>query len=181
MINEQKNSVRKEIKQLKKQYTLEEKKAKSKIIFEQIEQLSDFQQAGTIMAYWSMDDEVYTHDFVLKWYQRKTIILPSVKDDELELRVFNGLDDMIEGTAFGIKEPRALYKNSLDKIDMIIVPGVAFDKQNNRLGRGKAYYDKLLSKTTALKFGVCFDFQWLDTVPADKYDIKMDRVITDKV
>ncbi len=179
MIHEQKNTVRKEIKQLKKQYTLEEKKAKSKIIFEQIELLSEFQQADIIMAYWSMNDEVYTHDFVLKWYQTKTIILPSVKDDELELRVFKGLDDMIEGTAFGIKEPRALYKNSLDKIDMIIVPGVAFDKQNNRLGRGKAYYDKLLSKTSALKVGVCFDFQMLGKVPADQYDVKMDRVITD--
>ncbi|HKL07338.1 MAG TPA: 5-formyltetrahydrofolate cyclo-ligase [Bacteroidales bacterium] len=179
MIHEQKNTVRKEIKQLKKQYTLEEKKAKSKIIFEQIELLSEFQQADIIMAYWSMNDEVYTHDFVLKWYQTKTIILPSVKDDELELRVFKGLDDMIEGTAFGIKEPRALYKNSLDKIDMIIVPGVAFDKQNNRLGRGKAYYDKLLSKTSALKIGVCFDFQMLGKVPADQYDVKMDRVITD--
>jgi len=179
MIHEQKNTVRKEIKQLKKQYTLEEKKAKSKIIFEQIELLSEFQQADIIMAYWSMNDEVFTHDFVLKWYQTKTIILPSVKDDELELRVFKGLDDMIEGTAFGIKEPRALYKNSLDKIDMIIVPGVAFDKQNNRLGRGKAYYDKLLSKTSALKIGVCFDFQMLGKVPADQYDVKMDRVITD--
>jgi len=179
MIHEQKNTVRKEIKQLKKQYTLEEKKAKSKIIFEQIELLSEFQQADIIMAYWSMNDEVFTHDFVLKWYQTKTIILPSVKDDELELRVFKGLDDMIEGTAFGIKEPRALYKNSLDKIDMIIVPGVAFDKQNNRLGRGKAYYDKLLSKTSALKVGVCFDFQMLGKVPADQYDVKMDRVITD--
>src|SRR6056297_1252291 len=179
MINQQKKEIRKYIKQLKKEYTLEEKKAKSKIIFDQVEQWAEFQKSDTLMAYWSMDDEVYTHDFVLKWYQTKTIILPSVKDDELELRVFKGLDDMIEGTAFGIKEPRALYKNSLDKIDMIIVPGVAFDKQNNRLGRGKAYYDKLLSKTSALKVGVCFDFQMLGKVPADQYDVKMDRVITD--
>src|SRR6056297_2978651 len=179
MVNEQKKVVRKKIKQLKKQYSLEEKKAKSKIIFEQIEQLNQFQQAHTIMAYWSMDDEVFTHDFVLTWYQRKTIILPSVKGDELELRVFKGLDDMAEGAAFGIKEPKTLYKGALDKIDLIIVPGVAFDNQNNRLGRGKAYYDKLLQNTQALKVGVCFDFQWFDTVPADQHDIKMDLVISD--
>jgi len=179
MINQQKKEIRKYIKQLKKEYTLEEKKAKSKIIFEQVEQLIEFQKSDTLMAYWSMDDEVYTHDFVLKWFQTKTIILPSVKGDELELRVFKGMDDMTEGAAFGIKEPKELYKKELDKIDLIIVPGVAFDKQNNRLGRGKAYYDKLLSKTSALKVGVCFDFQMLDSVPVDQYDINMDWVITD--
>ncbi|MDY6801999.1 MAG: 5-formyltetrahydrofolate cyclo-ligase [Bacteroidota bacterium] len=179
MINQQKNEIRKYIKQLKKDYSLETKQAKSKIIFDQAEKLNEFQQAETIMAYWSMDDEVFTHDFVLKWFKEKLILLPSVKGDELEPRVFKGLDDMIEGTAFGIKEPKSLYKKSLDKIDLIIVPGVAFDKQNNRLGRGKAYYDKLLSKTNALKVGVCFDFQMLESVPADQYDIKMDLVISD--
>ncbi|MGC9374346.1 MAG: 5-formyltetrahydrofolate cyclo-ligase [Bacteroidales bacterium] len=179
MINEQKKEVRKIIQQRKKQYSLEEKKAKSKIIFEQVEQWTEFQKADTLMAYWSMDDEVYTHDFVLKWFQTKTIILPSVKGDELELRVFKGMDDMTEGDAFGIKEPKELYKKELDQIDLVIVPGVAFDKKNNRLGRGKAYYDKLLSKTNALKVGVCFDFQMLDSVPADQYDIKMDRIISD--
>ncbi|MFP4023963.1 MAG: 5-formyltetrahydrofolate cyclo-ligase [Thiohalospira sp.] len=178
MINQQKKETRIFIKQLKKDYTLQKKQAKSKIIFEQVEQLKEFQQADIIMVYWSMDDEVYTHDFVLKWFKEKLIILPSVKGDELELRIFNGLDDMVEGSAFGIKEPRELYKSGLDKIDMIIVPGVAFDKQNNRLGRGKAYYDKLLSKTKALKVGVCFDFQMLEKVPADQYDVKMDIVIT---
>lgn len=179
MINQQKKEIRKYIKQLKKEYTLEDKKAKSKIIFEQVEQWDEFQKSKTLMAYWSMDDEVYTHDFVLKWFQTKTIILPSVKGDELELRVFKGMDDMTEGAAFGIKEPKELYKKELDQIDLVIVPGVAFDKKNNRLGRGKAYYDKLLSKTSALKVGVCFDFQMLDSVPADQYDIKMDRIISD--
>jgi len=179
MINQQKKEIRKYIKQLKKEYTLEEKKAKSKIIFEQVEQWDEFQKSDTLMAYWSMDDEVYTHDFVLKWFQTKTIILPSVKGDELELRVFKGMDDMTEGAAFGIKEPKELYKKELDQIDLVIVPGVAFDKKNNRLGRGKAYYDKLLSKTSALKVGVCFDFQMLDSVPVDQYDINMDWVITD--
>jgi 5-formyltetrahydrofolate cyclo-ligase len=179
MINQQKKEIRKYIKQLKKEYTLDEKKAKSKIIFGQVEQWAEFQQSDTLMAYWSMDDEVYTHDFVLKWFRNKTIILPSVKGDELELRVFRGLDDMTEGAAFGIKEPKELYKKELDTIDLVIVPGVAFDRQNNRLGRGKAYYDKLLSKTNALKVGVCFDFQMLESIPAGQYDIKMDRIITD--
>ncbi|MEE4198997.1 MAG: 5-formyltetrahydrofolate cyclo-ligase [Bacteroidales bacterium] len=178
MINEQKKEVRGQIREIKKRYLPEQKKAKSESIFHQVEQMKELQEAQTIMAYWSMDDEVYTHDFVLKWYPEKNIVLPSVKGDELELREFKGLDDMLEGAAFGIKEPRKLYQEPLERIDLIIVPGVAFDKQNNRLGRGKAYYDKLLSKTRALKVGVCFDFQLLEQVPADQYDIKMDRVIS---
>ncbi len=66
----------------------------------------------------------------------------------------------------------------VDKIDLIIVPGIAFDKSLNRLGRGKAYYDKLLKDSKAIKIGVCFDFQLLESVPVDKYDVKMDLIIT---
>jgi len=180
MINQQKKAFRVKVKELKKQVALEEKKRKSGVIFEQIENLADFKNADTIMAYWSMDDEVFTHDFVQKWYQYKKVILPSVKEDELELRVFKGVEKMKAGLAFGILEPTDIFEGDLSEIDLIIVPGVAFDLENNRLGRGKAYYDKLLINTRASKIGVCFDFQLFDKIPADEYDIKMDAVITDK-
>jgi len=179
MISQEKKEVRIKIKELKKVFSLEEKKKKSTAIFEQIEKLEIFQKSAIIMAYWSMDDEVFTHDFILKWYQKKQFILPSVKGDELELRVFSGLQNMTEGTAFGIKEPQELFTDDLKTIDLILVPGVAFDKQNNRLGRGKAYYDKLLKNTRAYKIGICFDFQLLETIPTDEFDIKMDTIISD--
>jgi len=179
MIFQEKKEVRIKIKELKKVFSLEEKKRKSIAIFEQIEKLEIFQKSVIIMAYWSMDDEVFTHDFILKWYPEKQFILPSVKGDELELRVFSGLQNMTEGTAFGIKEPQELFTNDVKNIDLILVPGVAFDKQNNRLGRGKAYYDKLLKNTRAYKIGICFDFQLLETIPTDEFDIKMDTIITD--
>jgi len=179
MISQEKKEVRLKIKELKKIFSLDEKKRKSTAIFEQIEKLEIFQKSTRIMAYWSMDDEVFTHDFILKWYPEKQFILPSVKGDELELRVFSGLQNMTEGTAFGIKEPQELFTDDVKTIDLILVPGVAFDKQNNRLGRGKAYYDKLLKKTRAYKIGICFDFQLLETIPTDEFDIKMDTIISD--
>jgi 5-formyltetrahydrofolate cyclo-ligase len=126
-----------------------------------------------------MSDEVFTHDFVLDQASNKTIILPVVKDDELELKVFSGLENMVVGKAFGIEEPVGESFKRLDEIDLIIVPGVAFDKMNNRLGRGKAYYDKLLKQTKAYKVGVCFDFQHIDHVPVDQFDVRMDLVIHD--
>ena len=66
------------------------------------------------------------------------------------------------------------------EIDLIIVPGVAFDRQLNRMGRGKGYYDRLLSTLQAPKIGICFDFQLQDTVPTESFDKKMDMIITEK-
>jgi len=180
MIDQKKKEIRVKIKELKKEVALEEKKRKSYIIFEKVEKMNAFKNAHVIMAYWSMNDEVFTHDFVQKWYKHKRIILPSVKGDELELRIFEGVENMRAGEAFGILEPEGIFDGELSEIDLIIVPGVAFDIENNRLGRGKAYYDKLLKNTSAVKIGVCFDFQLLDKIPVDEYDIKMDVVIDDK-
>ena len=64
-------------------------------------------------------------------------------------------------------------------IDWIIVPGVAFDKKLNRLGRGKGYYDKLLVQTSATKIGICYELQLFDEIPAEPHDIKMDFIITE--
>lgn len=179
MINQHKKEIRRKIKILKKQFSLQDNKQKSKIIFDKLEKRNEFKEAQIIMAYWSMDDEVYTHDFILKWQHQKIFILPVVKGDNLELKTFSGIDDLVQGESFGIGEPSGeKFKNPQD-IDVIIVPGVAFDNNNNRLGRGKAYYDKLLKTTNAFKIGVCFDFQLIDSVPVDEHDIKMDMIILD--
>ena len=179
MIDQQKREIRKQIRKLKKEYTIEQRKAKSEIIINKIETLPIFKEAEVVMAYWSMDDEVFTPDFILKHCTQKQIILPAVKGDILELKKFESLNDLQKGEQFGINEPVGENYGSPEKIDLIIIPGVAFDSENNRLGRGKAYYDKLLKQTKAFKLGICFDFQMVDKVPTDKYDIKMDKVVSD--
>ncbi|MCK5169626.1 MAG: 5-formyltetrahydrofolate cyclo-ligase [Bacteroidales bacterium] len=179
MIDNKKSEIRNYIRELKKQFPLEVKKQKSESIFKKLEQLDVFSKSKIIMSYWSMDDEVYTHDFILKWHNKKKIVLPVVKGNELELKSFSGLDNLIKGESYGIEEPSGDIFDQPEKIDLIIVSGIAFDKTNNRLGRGKAYYDKLLKSTKANKIGVCFDFQFLASIPVDKHDIKMDLVISD--
>ncbi len=176
-INTQKKKIRKKIKQIKADYTLAEKKALSVDILQQVEQLPQFQSAKTVMLYWSMDDEVFTHDFVCKWAASKQVILPVVNGNTLDLKVFKGVDNLIAGENFGIPEPDGELFTDEQDIDFILVPGVAFDKENNRMGRGKAYYDRLLRELPAYKTGVCFHFQLLPAVPTDQYDIKMDAVI----
>lgn len=179
MIDNKKKEIRKHIRELKKQYSFDRKKVKSKQVFNQIEKLDKFKKSKTIMVYWSMSDEVYTHDFILKYFNDKEIILPVVKGESLELKKFSGLNNLTKGESYGIEEPSGKVFCCPENIDLIIVPGVAFDKKRNRLGRGKAYYDKLLKTTSAYKIGVCFDFQLIDEVPIDKYDVEMDLIITD--
>ena len=85
-----KKELRKQIKVLKNQYSLEQKIEMSRPLWEELEQTDFFKEARTVLLYWSMDDEVFTHDYVCKWAGEKTILLPCVKGDVLELRVFKG-------------------------------------------------------------------------------------------
>ena len=78
-------------------------------------------------------------------------------------------------------EPQGKDFTELEKIDLAIIPGMAFDKEGNRLGRGKGYYDRLLQQLrdcTIYKIGICFDFQFLDHIPTEPHDIPVDEVIT---
>ena len=95
-------------------------------------------EAKTVLMYYSLDDEVNTHDVVdtvLK--QGKTVLLPKViSETEMELRRYTGPQDLQDGF-FNIMEPSGeLFENYAD-IDLAVIPGMAFDSQNNRLGRGK--------------------------------------------
>lgn len=176
-IMDEKKALRIEIRQLKRACPLEERRRKSLSVWKTVERDEVFQQAETVLAYWSMDDEVYTHDFVNKWAGSKTLLLPCVKGDELELRYFDGEERLQPGEGYAIPEPVGELFTDWGKIDLILVPGVAFDKSGNRLGRGKGYYDKVLKQTGAYKLGVCFDFQLVERVPVEPHDVKMDRVV----
>ena len=178
-IDEEKKVIRRDIRALKKEIPLDVKRKRSEFIINKLRDDESFKQAKVVMLYWSMDDEVYTHDFVIECAKDKIVILPCVKDDVLELRVFTGEKELNPGDRYGILEPKGDLYTDLNNIDLIVVPGVAFDMKNNRMGRGKAYYDRLLNTTTCLKIGICFDFQLLETVPNDKFDIKMDKVLSE--
>lgn len=178
-VDQQKKQIRKQIKDLKAKISLSEKKIRSINILDQVENLPEFKNANTIMLYWSMEDEVHTHDFVNKHSLNKKILLPSVSGDNLIIKEFKGMSNLIKGQKYAIAEPQGKEFDMNEKIDFIIVPGVAFDLKNNRMGRGKAYYDKTLAKIDAFKLGVCFNFQLLDSVPIDIYDIPMDLIISE--
>lgn len=149
-------------------------------IMHKVESLAQFAEAKTILLYWSMEDEVQTHDFVNRWYEKKTLLLPCVDGDNLKLRQYTGPDCLVAGEQFGIGEPNGPEYTDLDSIEMIIVPGVAFDGNNNRMGRGRGFYDRLLKSTpNAFKVGVAFNFQMVDLVPTEPFDVAMDAVLSE--
>ena len=176
-----KKELRKQIRAAKKAVPFCEKCSRSIPIMQQVEQLPQFRDAQTILLYWSMEDEVQTHDFVNRWYQQKTLLLPCVDGDALRLRQYTGPECLKEGEQFGIGEPTGPEFTDLNSVQMIIVPGVAFDRHNNRMGRGRGFYDRLLKSTpNAYKVGVAFNFQMVELVPTEEFDVPMNAVITEK-
>jgi len=91
----------------------------------------------------------------------------------------NSFDNLVIGS-FGVLEPitNIIYKD--DNNSCCIIPGLLFDKNNNRLGYGKGYYDKFLENRNIYKIGICFSTFLVDNLITDKYDIKMDEVITER-
>jgi len=131
-INDQKKTVRALVKQLKAGFTDDEKAAQSESIFNLVEQLVEFKQANTIFAYWSLPDEVNTHNFINKWHGKKKIILPLVNGDSLELREYDETQGLERGTSFGIMEPQKGKIVNLEDIDIAIIPGLAFDQKKRQ-------------------------------------------------
>ena len=171
-----KPSLRRMVSQLKAQMPPDEKARQSDSVFVQVEQLQQFTNAQTIVAYWSLDNEVQTQRFVEKWYSQKRIFLPVVVGDDLVFKQFTGMADMREG-AFGILEPTGAALTDTSSIDLVIVPGIAFDAQNNRMGRGRGFYDRLLANSKAFKIGAAYSCQLFSQIPTEQTDIPMDLVV----
>ena len=168
------------MRELKRAVPMEEKLRRSETVMRGVEGLAEFRRAKVVLLYWSMADEVQTHAFVERWYKAKTLLLPCVDGDDLVLRQYTGPKCMVAGEQFGIGEPTGEVWNDLEAVELIVVPGVAFDGQRNRMGRGRGFYDRLLKSTpNAVKVGVAYDFQLLDSIPTEPHDVKMDRVITE--
>ncbi len=177
---EDKKQIRKFIAAKKKFMPKSELQNRSDVIMKEIELSQEFIAAKTILAYWSMPDEVQTHQFIEKWNDVKNFLLPQVDGDNLKVRVYEGPKSFKKNPSFNVYEPTGKEEKNLNKIDLVIVPGIAFDRKNNRLGRGKGYYDRFLTKVKkAVKMGVAFDFQLVREIPVDKTDVPVDLVITD--
>jgi 5-formyltetrahydrofolate cyclo-ligase len=173
-----KQELRQDIRRRKAACSPEEREALSHEVTAKLRQTAEWQRAGVVLLYHSLPDEVCTHDLILTaCAEGKRVLLPVCVGDDLELREYRGEGSMAEG-AFHIQEPTGEAFCDFAAIDLAIIPGVAFTRQGQRLGRGRGYYDRLLSRLREVrKVGLCWPFQLVDELPAEAHDIPMDAVI----
>ena len=171
-----KQELRQQIRRQKKLHAGDESVA----IIDKLKKHPSLIRAKSILLYSALPDEVQTQGLMDELVcQGKTILLPKViNDTDMELRHYTNAKDLSHG-AYGIKEPSGELFTEYAAIDVAIIPGMAFDREGHRLGRGKGYYDRFLSQLTSktYKIGVCFPWQQIDCVPTDANDIAMDDVI----
>lgn len=179
-IRSDQQALRAVVEQQRRLLTAEQVAEMSARIVAQIEQMSAFRDARTVLIYYPIHHEVDVRPLLAKYEGQKTFLFPVTHRTSMEVRPYAG-EDMMNKGRFGIPEPQTeTYKGP---IDVIIVPGVVFDHHCHRIGRGGGYYDKFLSQhPLAKKIGVCYDFQLKKhTIPHSWRDRKMDRVVTPQV
>ena len=175
-VKKRKNDLRELMRQKLRIQKPEDLKSWSEAVIERIEQLHMFRHAHVVMFYYPVHHEVDLRPLLDKYKDEKVVLLPVTHHDSIELRQYIGHDNLKAGH-YGIPTPQTgTYRGTPD---LVIVPGLAFDKDLVRIGRGKGYYDRFLRKLRKVpKIGVCYDFQISDDVPWSMHDVRMDKVIT---
>ncbi len=165
------------VEQKRRIMTKEQVEEQSALIMAQLEQMSAFREAKTVLLYYPIHNEVDLRPLLTKYKGQKIFLLPVTHRHSMEVRPYDG-EDMMRRGRLGVPEPQtSTYRGH---IDLIIVPGVVFDQHRHRIGRGGGYYDRFLRKQlTAKKVGVCYSFQLKKhAIPHSWRDQKVDRIIT---
>ena len=156
---------------------------KSRQIEESLVSLPEFEKAKAVMAYYGVKNEVKTRSLIEKALKAgKKVALPTTNFEKKTITPIQITSLEQLETRQGLAEPTGKNAMKTSEFDLIIVPGVAFDKKGGRIGRGKGFYDELLRKTgtKVLLVGLCFEENLEESLPSESHDIKMDLIITDR-
>lgn len=176
-LKRQKSALRSLDSQKRRVMSEDEVKEQSREIVARIAELPLFKAAKTVMIYYPIHHEVDLRHLVKLFADEKTFLLPATTSKKhMEVRQYVKGEPLKRGR-FGIPEPKTPAWNG--PIDLILTPGVAFDKKCHRVGRGGGYYDRFLKRyRDAKKVGVCYDFQLHTEVPHGWFDVPMQGVVT---
>ena len=179
-----KSELRKIVQTRLAEMTPEERAEKSRQICRHTADSEVFRTASVVMAFLSMPHEVDTTPLILHaWRQGKTIAVPKVFWEQKHMIPveIQSLDSGLEKGHHGLRNPTGGVPVPLEEIDLVLTPGLAFDKRGNRLGRGGAYYDRFFKSPVlaAPRWALAFSFQVFEEVPAGKEDEPMDAVVTE--
>lgn len=177
-----KNAIRQEARDKRKSLSPDSYAKKSASIRGKLENLEEFKSAKKIMAYVSTNEEVDTRDLIKDCFKKGlTVYIPKVDRNELKIIPVRSWEVLEPGT-FSILEPmmnEASEEAQPEELDLILIPGIAFDRRGHRIGHGKGFYDRILKKTKAYKIGLAFHEQIVDEIPNEEHDVAMDLIITD--
>lgn len=177
-IKMKKQELREQVKARIRLMSREEREAASIHICQQIISTTEWQEAKTVWLYAALPDEV---DLTLliqnAEHSGKQILLPVVEGDNLQIRFYDPQHLSTKGK-FNIQEPTSHCPtlNNPDEIDLAIIPGRAFTRDGWRMGRGKGYYDRILTSLRCPKWGVAFGCQMAEELPTDPWDIRLERI-----
>lgn len=147
--------------------------------------LPEFRDARAVMLYLAVPGELDTAAVAMAaWRDGKTVVVPKADYERRQMIavVCRSLDEEFVRDRYGIREPSAPEPWPAERIDLIAVPGLAFDRSGGRLGRGGGFYDRFLGEADlrAVLCGLAFDEQVVDEVPVEQHDRRVDLLVTDK-
>lgn len=181
-----KKNLRAEILEKRKNISREELEKKSSSIAKSLFSTDYYKRSNYIMAYIDFRNEVKTEEIVktaLKEGKNVVIPISVVENKQLILSQLFNYDKELEASTYGILEPKSEFVREIhpELIDLILVPGVAFDRRGYRIGYGGGYYDRFLSKIhkSVPKVALAFNLQITPHIKEGKYDIPVDYVITE--
>ncbi len=143
-------------------------------------ELDCIKNAKCVMAYYSHKNEPNLLAFMHALLETgKNVALPYIAGDDNLIAVDYTYDSVMRSNIYGIPEPIISNESEQVEPDVVLVPGIAFDMELNRIGFGAGYYDRFLKETDAFKIGICFDIQVVPHIAAKPYDISMDMLVTE--
>ncbi len=180
-VQEEKKAIRKHCRALRMAMALEEREQASRQMADVILASREYREAPVILAYIDAKNEISPAGIVEDaWRQGKTVAVPRVHGKTMDFYRIQRWEDLEPG-AFGIREPRPDCPLVDISQGLMLAPGVAFDRTGRRVGYGGGYYDRYLAAHPQLTvWGLAFECQLLEQVPAEETDRRMDQVVTEK-
>jgi len=178
-----KNVIRQKVLNMRGSMPREEVLEKSAKIHQKLFETQHYQSAATIMTYVDFQNEVETRSIIARAFQEgKNVAVPICGSNYTLLPIkIESFEDLEPGT-MGILEPKKT-KNIIDvkKLDLVLVPGIAFDRKGNRLGYGLAYYDRFLNSLSpaTITIALAYSFQIFPTIPQEEHDHRVNIIITE--
>lgn len=181
----EKVELRRELRARLLKMTDEQRSDKSKKACKYLIETAEWQQSAVIMIYLSLPHEVDTAPAILHgWQQGKTVVVPKVSWQQRHMIAveINSLETGFSVEVGGLRNPVTGAPMPVEEIGLVVTPGLAFDKQGGRLGRGSGYYDEFFHnlQLKAAKSGLSFAEQVVDKVPVHDHDSHMDLLVTDE-